>query len=81
MIQFLIYFSAAPVGEMVRALAIPETYFDTERGKLRGMNETSSKLKVKSEYSGDSDSLKQRVYEIANVGLVPCIDQGKFIIS
>ena len=66
---------------MLRALAVPEIFFDTERGKLRGMNETSSKLQVKSEYRGDNDALKQRVYEIANVGLVPCLEQGKFWIS
>ena len=65
---------------MLRPLAIPETFFDTERGKLRGMNETSCKIKIKSEYGGDNDSLKQKVYETANVALVPCLNQGKIDI-
>lgn len=66
---------AAPIGEMLRPIAVPETYFDTERSKLRGMNETSCKIKVKPEYAGDNKSLKQRVYETANVALVPTLDQ------
>ena len=61
---------------MLRPIAVPETYFDTERSKLRGMNETSCKIKVKPEYAGDNKSLKQRVYETANVALVPTLDQG-----
>ena len=65
---------------MLRPLAIPETFFDTERGKLRGMNETSCKIKIKSEYGGDNDALKQKVYETANVALVPCLIQGKIHI-
>ena len=40
------------------------------------MNETSCKVNVKPEYGGDSNSLKQKVYETANVALVPSLDQG-----
>jgi len=70
---------AAPIGEMLRPIAVPETYFDTERSKLRGMNETSCKIQVKPEYAGDNKSLKQRVYETANVALVPTLDQDDTI--
>ena len=62
---------------MLRPLAVPEAYFDTERSKLRGMNETASKITVKEEYRGDQDSIKNRVYEIANLALVPCVETGK----
>ena len=62
---------------MLRPLAVPEAHFDAERSKLRGMNETVSKITVKHEYRGDQDSLKNRVYEIANLSLVPCTETGK----
>ena len=64
---------------MLRPLAVPETYFDGERGKLRGMNETTSKVTVKTEYRGDQDSIKRKIYEIANVTLVPCVETGKSV--
>ena len=67
-----IYFAAAPTGEMLRPLAVPEAFFNAERGKLRGMNETVCNVNVKSEYCGDQEALKKRVYEIANVAQVPC---------
>ena len=67
---------AAPTGELLRALAVPENYFETERNKLRGMNETTSKVTVKAEYGGDPNALKKQVYEIANVAQVPSVDSG-----
>ena len=73
MISFLIYTTVAPTGEMLRPIAAPEAFFNSERAKLRGMNETVSKVNVKHEYCGDQESLKKRVYEIANVAQVPCV--------
>ena len=71
---------AAPTGELLRALAVPEAYFETERNKLRGMNETTSKVTVKAEYGGDPNALKKQVYEIANVAQVPSVDSGTMIL-
>ena len=58
-------------------MAIPEAAFNSERGKLRGMNETISKVNVKQEYYSDQEILKKRVYEVANVSQVPCVLEGR----
>ena len=66
---------------MLRPLAVPEAHFDAERNKLRGMNETVLRITIKSEYRGDQDSLKNRLYEIANLALVPCVETGKINLT
>ena len=70
---------AAPTGEMLRPLAAPQSFFETERGKLRGMNETIEKINVKKEYQGYQQEIKQRVYEIANVAQVPSTEAGTYV--
>ena len=70
---------AAPTGEMLRPLAAPQSFFETERGKLRGMNETIEKINVKKEYQGYQQEIKQRVYEIANVAQVPSTETGTYV--
>ena len=70
---------AAPTGEMLRPLAAPQSFFETERGKLRGMNETTEKINVKKEYQGYQQEMKQRVYEIANVAQVPSTEAGSYV--
>ena len=70
---------AAPTGEMLRPLAAPQSFFETERGKLRGMNETTVKINVKKEYQGYQQEMKQRVYEIANVAQVPSTEAGSYV--
>lgn len=58
-----------PVGEMVRAVSMPEVLFNTEKGKLKGMNEHTADVKI---IPGiDSRSLSQKVYESINVGPIP----------
>ena len=70
---------AAPTGEMLRPLAAPQSFFETEREKLRGMNETIEKINVKKEYQGYQQEIKQRVYEIANVAQVPSTEEGMYV--
>ena len=74
---YINFYLAAPTGELLRPVAIPETAFNSERGKLRGMNETVSKINVKEEYCSDQETLKKRVYEVANVSQVPCVLEGR----
>lgn len=33
-----------PIGEIIRAVQMPELLFDSERNKLKGMNEHSAKI-------------------------------------
>ena len=52
------------VGELVRAVQMPETAFTAEAAKLRGMNETTASASI----SGiDKDGVRQRVYAATNV--------------
>ena len=57
---------AAPTGELLRPVALPETVFKAEQRKLRGMNETSSRFEVPS-VNTDEKSLKKKIYEVVNV--------------
>uniref|UniRef100_A0A8W7PT60 AP-3 complex subunit beta n=1 Tax=Anopheles coluzzii TaxID=1518534 RepID=A0A8W7PT60_ANOCL len=66
----------APVGEMVRSVAIAESTFDSERGKLRGMTEHSCTLQLSDALSPDDKSLHRTVFEASNVACVP-VDDGK----
>ena len=52
------------VGELIRAVQMPESAFAAEASKLRGMNETTASASVA---SVDADTVRQRVYAATNV--------------
>uniref|UniRef100_A0A182SNV4 AP-3 complex subunit beta C-terminal domain-containing protein n=1 Tax=Anopheles maculatus TaxID=74869 RepID=A0A182SNV4_9DIPT len=60
----------APVGEMVRSVAVSESTFDSERAKLRGMTEHSCTLQLSDTLSSDDKSLHRAVFEASNVASV-----------
>ncbi|ETN62767.1 Beta3 protein [Anopheles darlingi] len=60
----------APVGEMVRSVAISEATFDAERSKLRGMTEHSCSLELNESLSPTDKSLQKAVFEASNVANV-----------
>nr|XP_012153777.1 PREDICTED: AP-3 complex subunit beta-2 isoform X2 [Megachile rotundata] len=60
-----------PIGEIIRAVLLPESMFTTERNKLKGMNEHVAKV----EYSGNTKTLPKKVFEIANVAMVSNSDE------
>uniref|UniRef100_A0A182M0Q2 AP-3 complex subunit beta n=1 Tax=Anopheles culicifacies TaxID=139723 RepID=A0A182M0Q2_9DIPT len=60
----------APVGEMVRSVAITENTFDSERAKLRGMTEHSCTLQLSDTLSPDDKSLHRAVFEASNLASV-----------
>ena len=52
------------MGELVRAVQMPETAFTAEAAKLRGMNETTASASI----SGiDKGGVRKRVYAATNV--------------
>lgn len=55
---------SATVGAFLRAVSMTEKNFHVERTTLRGMTEHTSKLQV----NMDAPMLRQKIYEIANVG-------------
>ena len=58
------------MGELVRAVQMPESAFTAEVAKLRGMNETTASAYI----AGiDKDAVRQRVYAATNVLQVPQI--------
>ncbi|XP_063981472.1 AP-3 complex subunit beta-2 isoform X2 [Diachasmimorpha longicaudata] len=56
----------ASIGEIVRAIKLPENMFIAEKEKLKGMNEHFSKIK----FSGTKKDLLQKIYQAANISLV-----------
>ncbi|XP_029037427.2 AP-3 complex subunit beta-2 [Osmia bicornis bicornis] len=56
----------APIGEIIRAVLLPESMFIAEKNKLKGMNEHVAKV----EHSSNAKALPQKVFEIANVAMV-----------
>lgn len=56
----------APIGEIIRSVVLPETMFVTEKDKLKGMNEHSTKLS----YTGNGKDIAQRLLEVANLAVV-----------
>ncbi len=54
---------------------MPEAVFNEHRAKLGGMNETETSASLPSAAS-DEQSVRQKVYEAANVLQVPSSDQG-----
>ncbi|XP_069700513.1 AP-3 complex subunit beta-1 [Periplaneta americana] len=63
----------APVGELIRAVTMPEPLFITEQSKLRGMNEHSAVVNLPPAYN-DQKIISQRVFEAANVASIPSTD-------
>jgi AP-3 complex subunit beta len=58
------------VGELVRAVQMPDSVFISEMGKLRGMNETTATAKL-SPVAANPEAVKRRIYAATNVLLVP----------
>ncbi|OAD53409.1 AP-3 complex subunit beta-2 [Eufriesea mexicana] len=61
----------APIGEIVRAVLLPESMFTTEKTKLKGMNEHVAKV----QYSGNKKAISQQIFEAANVAMVSSNDE------
>ena len=58
------------IGELIRAVSMPETLFDQEKAKLKGMNEVDATFELPSALS-DVVGIKKKIYEVANVVQVP----------
>lgn len=53
------------IGELMRPITMPLSVFVAEQDKLRGMHDESTTIK-----SNPSNNITQKIYEVANVGLV-----------
>lgn len=60
-----------PIGEIIRSVMLPESMFNAEKAKLKGMNEHIAKIP----YSGNKNILPQKVFETANVARVSNEDE------
>ncbi|KAI4503874.1 hypothetical protein M0802_001277 [Mischocyttarus mexicanus] len=58
----------APIGEIIRSVLLPETMFNNEKSKLKGMNENSAKIS----FSGNRKHLSEKIFETANVAMISC---------
>ena len=63
------------MGELVRAIQMPENQFNQESSKLRGMNETAIKIEVPSA-NANEEIVKRKIYEGCNVLQVPSMEDG-----
>ena len=63
------------IGELVRAVSMPESVFDQEKNKLKGMNEVDANFKLPSAFSDDA-GIRKKIYEIANLIQVPTLESG-----
>lgn len=61
----------APIGEIIRAVLLPESMFVSEKNKLKGMNEHVAKV----QYSGNKKALTQMIFESANVAMISSSDE------
>ena len=61
----------APIGEIIRAVVLPESMFVSEKNKLKGMNEHVAKV----QYSGNKKALTQMIFESANVAMISSSDE------
>ncbi|XP_043594709.1 AP-3 complex subunit beta-2 isoform X2 [Bombus pyrosoma] len=61
----------APIGEIIRAVFLPENMFTCEKTKLKGMNEHVAKV----QYSGNKKTISQKVFETANVAMISSSDE------
>ncbi|KAJ9584754.1 hypothetical protein L9F63_020904, partial [Diploptera punctata] len=62
-----------PIGELIRAVTMPEPLFITEQSKLRGMNEHSEVVTLPAYYS-EHKMISQHIYEACNVANIPSTD-------
>ena len=62
------------MGEQIRAVAMSENLFNAEQAKLKGMNETAAKVDLPAA-NANLDTIRKKVYEAANVLLVPSLDE------
>ncbi|EGI65728.1 AP-3 complex subunit beta-2 [Acromyrmex echinatior] len=60
-----------PIGEIIRSVTLPESMFNAEKAKLKGMNEHIAKIP----YSRNKNALPQKVFETANVARVSNEDE------
>ncbi|XP_070163648.1 AP-3 complex subunit beta-2 isoform X2 [Polyergus mexicanus] len=63
-----------PIGEIIRSVTLPESMFNAEKAKLKGMNEHIAKIS----YSGNKSTLPQKIFETANVARIPNEDELRF---
>nr|XP_033198035.1 AP-3 complex subunit beta-2 isoform X2 [Bombus vancouverensis nearcticus] len=61
----------APIGEIIRAVFLPENMFTCEKTKLKGMNEHVAKV----QYFGNKKTISQKVFETANVAMISSSDE------
>merc|ERR1712228_831122 len=54
------------IGELVRGVSMPESLFDQEKVRLKGMNQVDATFDLPSAYS-DEAGIKKKIYETANV--------------
>ncbi|XP_072038441.1 LOW QUALITY PROTEIN: AP-3 complex subunit beta-2-like [Amphiura filiformis] len=66
----------APVGELLQPITLPEREFQTQQGKLAGMNENQDTFAIPST-NKEEKALMSRVGEAANVQIVPASDPSK----
>lgn len=60
-----------PIGEIIRSVTLPESMFNAEKAKLKGMNEHIAKIP----YFGNKNALPQKIFETANVARIPNEDE------
>ena len=68
------------IGELIRGVSMPESLFDQEKVKLKGMNQVDTNFDLPSAYS-DEAGIKKKIYETANVVQVHLIYIPKYYIT
>ncbi|XP_059089750.1 AP-3 complex subunit beta-2-like [Tigriopus californicus] len=58
------------MGELVKPVSMPEGLFNLEQGKLKGMNETETKVTLP-EANANLETIKKKIFEGVNVAQVP----------
>lgn len=56
----------APIGEIIRSVLLPESMFNSEKAKLKGMNENTARVT----FSGSRKYLSEKIFEAANVAMI-----------
>ncbi len=62
------------MGELVRAVTMPDSVFVAEMKKLKGMNETVATAELKGSCPEEPEAVRKRIYEATNVLQVPSTD-------
>lgn len=55
-----------PIGEIIRSVLLPESMFNAEKAKLKGMNENTAKVT----FSGSRKYISEKIFETANVAVI-----------